>query len=91
MDIDRARTNGTATGERHVGMTEAGQQRAEHQNTGAHGLHQFVRRNAITQRGGVDPDTQLFVDGDADPHATEQLVRGSDVLKVGDIAHCHLA
>ena len=91
VDIDRACTNGAATGQRHIGTAEASQQRPEHQNAGAHGLHQLIRRHTIAQRGGVHPNPQLFIDGDADAHAAQQFVGGRHVLKMGNVAHCHLS
>ena len=52
--VDRARADGAAAGQRHRGLAEARQQRAQHQHRGAHGLHQLVRRFGLIERAGVD-------------------------------------
>ena len=47
MDVDRARADGAAAGQRHIGRAEARHQRPEHQDRGAHGLDQLVGRESI--------------------------------------------
>ena len=43
MLVHRARTDRAATGQRHLGLAEARDQRTQHQDRGAHGAHQVVR------------------------------------------------
>ena len=69
MNVHGPRTDGAAAGQRYVGLAETRQQRAEHENRRAHGLHQFVRREAFTRRRTVDLDVHLLVDGDRHTHA----------------------
>ena len=69
VDIHRARTDGAAARQRDIGLAEARQQRTEHQDGGAHGLHELVRREALAGGGRVDFDAHLFVDGHRDAHA----------------------
>jgi hypothetical protein len=42
--IDRTRADGAAAGQRHTGLAETRQQRAQHQDRGPHGLDQIVGR-----------------------------------------------
>ena len=69
MDVHRPRADGAAAGQRHIGLAEARQQRSQHQDRRAHGLHQLVRRETFARGGGVDLDLHLLVDGDRDAHA----------------------
>ena len=50
VDVDGPRADRAAAGQRHVGLAEARQQRPQHQDRGAHGLHQLVRREAFARR-----------------------------------------
>ena len=53
VQIDRTVANGATAGQRHRSLARAGQQRAQHQNRGAHLAHQFIRRGGAGQaRGG---------------------------------------
>ena len=69
VDVHRARADGAAAGQRHVGLAEARQQRPEHQDRRAHGLHQLVGREALARGRRIDLDAHLLVDGDRDAHA----------------------
>ena len=51
VDVHRACADGAAAGQRHVGLAEARQQRPEHQDGRAHGLHQLVGRETFPRRG----------------------------------------
>jgi hypothetical protein len=53
--INRARANRTASRKRDFCLTEARQQRSQHQDRGAHGFHHLIRR---FQLGDIAP-TQL--------------------------------
>jgi len=89
VDIDGARTDGAATRQGDVRATKSGHQRAEHQDRGAHRLHQVVRREAFLQCRGIHFDAQPFGDGHTHAHAAEQFDRGGDILQVRHIADCH--
>ena len=68
-------------------LSEARDQRPEHQDRGAHGLHQLIRRKALLHRRAIDLDPHALVDGHGGAHAAEQLDRRGDVLQmrhVGD-------
>jgi hypothetical protein len=55
-------------GKRHVGLAEARQQRAQHQDGRAHGLDQLVGRETLARGGRVDLDAHLLVDGHRHAH-----------------------
>ncbi|KAG1433795.1 hypothetical protein G6F57_021917 [Rhizopus arrhizus] len=68
--VDRARTDRAAARQRHFRSAEAGQQRAQHQDRGAHGLDQLVRRHMLVHRTRIDHDRaaarqRALVDGAA--------------------------
>ncbi len=89
VNIHRTRADGAATGQRHIGLAEASQQRPEHDDRCAHRAHQFVGRDESIGGGGIDLDPHAVVDGHAHAHATEQLDHGRDVLQMRHVAHRH--
>ena len=87
MDVHGSRADGAAARQGDVGASETRDQRAEHQDRGAHGLHQLIGCKAFLDRRAVDLDPHPLVDGHCGAHAPEQLHRGGDVLQmrhVGD-------
>ncbi len=87
MQIDRPRADGAAARQRHFGLTEASQQRPQHQDRGAHGAHQFVRCLETLDRARVHLDIHPLVDHQVHAHAAQQLHGGGDILQVGDVAN----
>ncbi|MCY1293436.1 hypothetical protein D9M70_426950 [compost metagenome] len=87
VQVDRPRTDGAATGQRHLGLAEVRDHRTEHQDRGAHGLHQLIGGDQGLDGAGVDLDAELLVDHRLDAHATEQLDHGGDVVQVRQVAH----
>ena len=87
MDIHWPRTDGTATGQRHRGLAEMRHHRTQHQNRGAHGLHQLVGRGKFLDGRGVHFHIEAIIDHHMYPHATEQLDQGSHILQVRQVAH----
>ncbi len=85
VQVDRTRTDGTATWQSHFGLAEASDHRAQHQNRRTHGFHQLVRGDQGLDGARVDLDTELFVDHRLDAHATEQLDHGRDVVQVRQV------
>src|SRR3546814_1487620 len=45
VEVDRARADGAAARQRHLGLADARHQRPQHQHRGAHLAHQVVRRD----------------------------------------------
>ena len=62
VDVDRARTDRAAAGQRNVGAAEARDERAEHEDRGPHGLDELVRREVVLVVVGVDLDPHALVD-----------------------------
>jgi hypothetical protein len=89
VDVHRAGSDGASAGERYVGGAEAREQGAEHQNRGAHGLHQLVGREMLLDARGVHLDAHLLVDRERDAHAAQQLDHGRDVLQMRHVRHRH--
>ena len=89
MDVDGTGADGTAARQRHIGLAEPRQQRSEHEDRGAHGLDEVVRRDRLAHGARVDLDVHALIDGHRSAHATEQLDHGGDVLQVRHIADRH--
>jgi len=89
VDIHRARTDGAATGQGDLGLAVTCQQRPEHQDRGAHGPHQLVRRVKLTDGGGVHLDVEFLIDHQLHPHVAQQLHGGGDVVQVRYVADGH--
>ena len=87
VQVDRTRADGATAGQRHFGLTETGDHRAEYQDRGAHGLDQLVRRDQGLDGAGIDFDRELLVDDRLHAHAAEQLDHGGDVVQVRQVAH----
>ena len=85
VPVDRARPDGAAPRQGHLGLAETGQQRTQQEDGAAHGFHQIVGC-----AGGVHAGT---VDGQPVPVALhpaaqqlQQLQGGVDVAHRGDVA-----
>jgi len=86
VQVDRPRADGATAGQRHVGLTEARDQRPQHQNRRAHGPNQFVGRLKGLDGAGIDLDVHPLVHHQIHAHPAQQLHGGSHVLKVRDVA-----
>src|SRR3990167_1504902 len=91
VQVDRTRTNGAATRQRHFGLAKARDQRAKHEDRRAHGFHQLVGCNQGLDAARIDFDAELLVDHRLNAHAAEQLDHGGDVVQVRQGAHRHRA
>jgi hypothetical protein len=89
VDVHGPRADRAAAGQRHVGAAEARQQRAQHDDRGAHRAHQLVGRDGLADRRCVDLDPHAVVDRHAHAHAAEQLDHGRDVVQVRHVADGH--
>ena len=61
----------------------------EHQDRGAHGLHQLIGREILLDGRGIHFDAHLLVDGHRHAHAAEQLDHGGDVLQMRHVRDGH--
>ena len=89
VNVHRPRTDGAAAGQRDVRLAKARHERTEHEDGGAHRLHQIVGRRELRQRRSVHFDAHVLVQGDACAHAPQQLDSGGDVLQVRHVADDH--
>ena len=89
VQVHRPRANGTAAGQRYVGMPEVRQQRPQHQDRGAHLLDQVIGRVAILDLGAVELNGHALAHHRLDAHAPEQLQGGSNILQVRQVADGH--
>ncbi len=87
MNVHRPRTDGTAAGQRHIGLAEARQQRPEHQDRRAHGLHQLVGRDVFGDAARIHHHALLLAQRHLHAHARQQLDHRGDVLQVRHVAH----
>ncbi len=85
VDVDRARTDRAAAGQRNVGAAVLRDERPEHQDRSPHGLDELVGREGRVGRGRVDLDPHALVDGDARTHAAEQFDHRRYVMQVRDV------
>jgi hypothetical protein len=83
--IDRPRADGAAARLRHPGPTEARDQRAEHHDRRAHGLHQIVGRLelGLLRRRRADDHRALALDLAAE--LAQELGHGRHVLQLRDV------
>ena len=89
MQIDRARADGAAAGQGDLRLAITRQQRAEHEDGGAHGPDQFVRRKEIMQPGIPDLNAHALIDCDFRAHAPQQFDGGGYIVQVRHIADGH--
>jgi hypothetical protein len=87
VQVHRTRTNGATARQSHFGFAETGDHRAQYQDRGTHGFHQFVRCDQGLDGARVDFDRQLLVDHRLNAHATEQLDHGGDVVQVRQVGY----
>ena len=83
--IHRPAANRATARQRHTGLAKARQRRAQHQNRGAHGFHQLIRRlQGVDVAGGEF----VFVDivgHHPRAHALQQLLRGQHIAQLRHI------
>eukprot|EP01137_Pigoraptor_chileana_P029746 Opistho-2@15329 len=87
--VDRPRADGAAARQRHLGMAEARQQRAQRQHRGAHGLHQFVGGLGIAELAGVQAHGAVVVGLGRHAHVAHQLEHGRHVLQARHVVQHH--
>ena len=88
--IDRARANGAAAGQRHLGAAKAGQQRPQHQHRGAHGFHQLIRRFGVQRIGGGKAHAAALAVGfGGHAHVVEQAAHGGHVVQARHVHQVH--
>ena len=85
--VHRPRADRATAGQRHQRLAEPRQQRSQHQNGGAHGLHHLVRRDAVMQIGGEQVDTERFLARHLHTHPAQERERRADVAQVWNVAH----
>ena len=87
VQIDGTRANRAAAGKRNARDAGACERRAQSENRGAHGLHEFVGRDRIADGVGLESVVGggEFAGGDVHAHVCEQLAHGDDVADLGDI------
>jgi hypothetical protein len=88
VQVDRARADGAAAGQRDLGIAELRQQRAQHQHRGAHSLDQLVGRDVAVDAARVDGHRIALVD-DAGAQASEQLGGGEHVVQARHVGDPH--
>ena len=81
--VDRARTDGAAAGQADLGFAETRQRRAEHEDGGTHGFHQFVGGAGVVDGAAVDFEFVNVVGQNARAHALQQFLGGFDVGEHG--------
>ena len=86
VQVHGPRADRAAARQGDVGLTETGDQRTQHENRGAHGLHEFVRRLAAIHSPGIDFDAEPVIDRHFRPHHLQQRQHRRHVLEVRDIA-----
>ncbi len=89
VQVHRPRADGAAAGQRDLGVAEAGQQRPQHQDRGAHRLDQLIGRIAVLHLGAIELDRHLLAHHRLHAHVAEQLQGGGDVLQVRQVADGH--
>ena len=92
--VDRARADRATARQRDFRRAVLGQQRAQHQDRGAHGLDQFVGRHMLVDAARIDgdrtaPGQRAFVDADARAQFAQQLHRGDHVVQVRHVGDFH--
>ena len=86
--VHRPRTDGTATGQAHPGLTEASHQRAEHQDGSTHGLDHFVGRDRVVHPARIQRD-DVGIAADLHAHLLEQAQQRTDVVQTRHVGKGH--
>jgi hypothetical protein len=86
MEVDGAGANGTAAGQRNGRVARAGDQRAQHVETGAHFPHLFIGRDRAFQLGRVEVAGRLALRPvDFDAQCFQQLRQETGVREARHI------
>ena len=87
MQVDGTRADGAAAGQRNARNAGAGDQRAESEDGGAHGLDQFIGRDGIVERGGLNDVVagRNLGHGNFGGHERQQFAHGDEVADLGNI------
>ena len=98
VHVNRARPEVVPARQRHAGVAEARQQRAQHHDGGPHALHEVVRRGRVELVGHID-DEPMVRARHRHTHRLEQLAHerhvgdvrhvGQHVPSFGQQARCH--
>ena len=91
VQVHGPRADRAAARQRNVGVSEAAEQRSEHEDRRAHRLHELVRREELLDARGVDDDAAVVAMLGGHAHALEQLQRRRDVVQLRDVAERHRA
>ena len=83
--IDRPCPDGTATRQRYPRFAAACQQRAKHENRGAHGLDHVVRRERIVEATSVEDEAVVAVHGHSDTHLPDQAQHRRYIVELRQI------
>ena len=89
VQVDRARADRAAAGQRNVRLAETRHERAQHEYRCAHRLDQFVGRLVARQLRGIDLDVKVLVNRSLGAQGLQQRQRRGDVLQVRDVADGH--
>ena len=82
VQIDRARADGAAAGQRDARLADARQQRTEHQERGAHLAHDVVRRLGVGDGAAERQRAAVIADRlDRDAVLRQQQRHGGDVVE----------
>jgi hypothetical protein len=88
--IHWARADGAPPGQRHAGTTEARQQGAEHQDRGAHGFDQLIRRIGVDGVGRLQDHATALTQGfGLHTHVVEQLAHGRHIAQTRHVLKGH--
>ena len=87
--IDRPGANGATAGQRHPRFATARNQRAEHQDRGAHGLDHLVGGDRIVQATAIQDQAIDPFHRHADPHIAQEAQHGRDVVEVRHIGEMY--
>ena len=88
VQIDGARANGAASGQRHASASEAGDQRTQHERGGAHCLNQFVRGFGIQHFVALNNCAVLrfsVAQFDGGTHRGQQVALGLNVANLRNV------
>ena len=94
MQIDRARADGAAAGQRNLRLSAAGKQRAEHPEAGAHAADHLVGRHGIDDVARREMERladvlggagALAVDGEVDAVVAQDAGEQVDVGEIGNV------
>ena len=90
MKINWPGTNGAASRQRHLGLTQAGEQRPKNQDGSPHRLHQIIGSLRIDQITAINGDDILLAMV-ANPEVFHKLQEGSRITQIRNVTENMLA